>query len=380
MKIETIRKNHKKSIIISVIAFIVIAVVLIVGQSFAKYSLVKNIKIAEGTINYKVPDFKIMAMYKNDGNGDTEIDSMPESGYTINESKTYCEVNGTKDTNARIYTDDSGQHIISNITKGSRCYLYFDKINYLVTVPGDEGNLPSSKDSFLGGNITREQIESIKILDKIEIPEGATSFDVSESQNKSIMAWYQDTNNNGLYEVYIGGKRGVKANPNSQFLFSSLSELTSIDLKNLDTYHVESMYGMFYNLSNLTTLDLSSFNTSKVINMGGMFSAAVSITSLDLSSFDTSNVEYMGSMFLGTDSLTSLNLSSFNTSNVTDMAFMFYRTSKLTSLDLSSFNTSKVNNMEAMFTFAQSLTNLNVSSFDTSKVEYMGSMFAYVTT
>ena len=130
MKIETIRKSHKKQIIISIVAFIVIAIVLIVGKSFAKYNLVKNIKMAEGTINYKVPDFKMMAMYKNDGNGDIEINTMPESGYTINESKSYCTLdNINKDTKAKLYTDENGQHIISGLSKSSKCYLYFDYLD-----------------------------------------------------------------------------------------------------------------------------------------------------------------------------------------------------------------------------------------------------------
>ena len=127
MEFEVLKKSHNKEIIIGISVFVVIAIVLIVKGAFAKYELVKSIKIAEGTISYKVPDFKIMAMYKNDGNGDIEIDTMPETGYIINESKTYCEVNGAKDINAGIYTDDVGQHIITNITKGSRCYLYFVK-------------------------------------------------------------------------------------------------------------------------------------------------------------------------------------------------------------------------------------------------------------
>jgi len=127
MEFEVLKKSHNKEIIIGISVFVVIAIALIVKGAFAKYELVKSIKIAEGTISYKVPDFKIMAMYKNDGNGDIEIDTMPETGYIINESKTYCEVNGAKDINAGIYTDDVGQHIITNITKGSRCYLYFVK-------------------------------------------------------------------------------------------------------------------------------------------------------------------------------------------------------------------------------------------------------------
>jgi len=126
---------EKKKIII-VIA-IIIGVTIVSKFTFAKYNLVKSIKIAEGTINYKLPDFKMMAMYKNDGNGDIEIDTMPESGYAINETKSYCELNGNKDSNARVYSDEELHHIISNITKGSKCYLYFDNYRKVNTSLGE---------------------------------------------------------------------------------------------------------------------------------------------------------------------------------------------------------------------------------------------------
>ncbi len=127
MQFEVIRKSHKKEILIGAVIFILITIVLIVRASFAKYQTTKNVTIAEGTINYKVSDFKIMAMYKNDGAEDIEITEMPESGYTINESKSYCELNGSKDNNAKLYTDENGNHVISKLSKGDRCYLYFDK-------------------------------------------------------------------------------------------------------------------------------------------------------------------------------------------------------------------------------------------------------------
>jgi len=138
MKIETIRKNHKKEIIISIVAFLIIAIVLIVGKSLAKYEIAKSIKIAEGTINYKIPDFKIMAMYKQKDNETctedncynemSETDRMPSSGYVINESKSYCTLdNINKDTSVRLYTNAGGEHIIKNMAKSEKCYLYFDK-------------------------------------------------------------------------------------------------------------------------------------------------------------------------------------------------------------------------------------------------------------
>ena len=127
MEFETLKKSHKKEILIGAVVFILITIVLIVRASFAKYQTTKNVTIAEGTVNYKVPDFKIMAMYKNDGAEDVEITTMPESGYTINESKSYCNLNGSKDSNAKLYTDENGNHVISKLTKGDRCYIYFDK-------------------------------------------------------------------------------------------------------------------------------------------------------------------------------------------------------------------------------------------------------------
>jgi len=127
MQFEVIKKSHKKEIIIGVIALVIIAIVFTVQLSYARYQTTKNVTIASGTINYKIPDFNIIAMYKNDGAGDIEISTMPTSGYTINESKSYCNLNGSKDNNARMYTDGNGQHVISMLSKGDRCYIYFDK-------------------------------------------------------------------------------------------------------------------------------------------------------------------------------------------------------------------------------------------------------------
>ncbi|MCM1053831.1 MAG: hypothetical protein NC483_07660, partial [Ruminococcus sp.] len=55
------------------------------------------------------------------------------SGYKINEENSYC-YKGTnknnKDSNAKLYTDELGNHSFSGISKSSKCILYLDKINY----------------------------------------------------------------------------------------------------------------------------------------------------------------------------------------------------------------------------------------------------------
>ena len=64
MEFETLKKSHKKEIIIGVIALVIIAIVFTVQLSYARYQTTKNVTIASGTINYKIPDFNIIAMYK----------------------------------------------------------------------------------------------------------------------------------------------------------------------------------------------------------------------------------------------------------------------------------------------------------------------------
>ena len=90
MKIEKLGKNHRKKVIGGLIVISVIGI-LVVNLTKAKYQNIEDIKLVEGNINYKPYDFKMMAMYKSeDGTNYTEIDAMPESGYTINEEKSYC--------------------------------------------------------------------------------------------------------------------------------------------------------------------------------------------------------------------------------------------------------------------------------------------------
>jgi len=163
MQFEVMKKSHKKEVIIGVIVLVIIAVVLIVELSFAKYKTVKNMTIASGTVNYKIPDFNIIAMYKNDGAGDIEITTMPASGYAINESKSYCNINNAKDTGVRLYTNSAGEHVISGLQKGSKCYVYFDNAasDAGETILGNV-TVKDSATSFTGVSTTNEGVFKAK--------------------------------------------------------------------------------------------------------------------------------------------------------------------------------------------------------------------------
>ena len=215
-----------------------------------------------------------------------------------------------------------------------------------------------------------DKISTVDVLDNKNVPSDAVaSWDVSEKQDKSVMAWIiDDSNNSGMYKLYIGGDGGVAAPTNSNGLFSgsyevykgSFSSAKTMNLAKLDTSKVTNMRMMFFGCSSLISLDVSNFDTSKVTNMFYMFYECYSLTSLDLSNFDTSKVTEMNYMFDSCRSLTSLDVSNFDTSNVTNMSSMFSSCSKLTSLKLCSFDTSKVTNMSYIFSGTSKLTKVYV--------------------
>ena len=223
----------------------------------------------------------------------------------------------------------------------------------------------------------KEKITSITTKKDNIVPATATeSWDVSETQDGSVMAYVEDDGTgNGTYKLTIGGQGGIIANESMIDYFAGFYEMTSIDLSALDTSGVTDMREMFAYCSRLTSLDVSKFDTSKVTNMRDMFVYCSSLTSLDVRNFDISKVTVMSSMFSDCSSLTSLDVRNFDTSNVTDMSAMFAVCSSLTSLDVSNFDTSQVTDMSFMFSTCSSLTSLDVSKFDTSNVTNMQQMF-----
>ena len=242
-------------------------------------------------------------------------------------------------------------------------------------ITNTESNI-SSTSKFLNTEVPRQNITTLKVVDNLDIPEGATVVDVSKNNDNTIKMWYNEADANGNYDITIGSNNTIYANPSSFELFSNLTNVTSIDLSNMDTSGMTNMFNMFSDNTSLTNITFGdNFNTANVTNMGGMFKNCTILKTIDLSSFDTSNATIFASMFMNCQGLQNLDLKSFNTSNVERMDAMFYNCSSLTSLDLSSFNTSNVERMDAMFYNCSSLTSLDLSNFNTSKITDMTYMF-----
>ena len=146
----------------------------------------------------------------------------------------------------------------------------------------DENGLPISRYYtnkryyFFGTDVMRKDIEELTFSSSDKVPEEAVqSFDLSEKQNKSVMAWYTDKDKNGLYEMTIGQDKGVVANSNSAYLCCDVGQVDGIE--NLYTTGVKDMSYMFFQYRadapfEKAELDLGdNFDTSAVENMDGMF-------------------------------------------------------------------------------------------------------------
>ena len=253
---------------------------------------------------------------------------IPKSGELLIGTGTFKSKSATHSYNLSIFYKDNGEP--QNEGQGKN-YTGYIKINNGNTVAYDA--LIDSTSSYssslpFNGPIPKSEVQSINFKDNTSVPDNAiTSWDASEKQNGSIMAYTLDEDNNGLYEVYVGQNGNVVLATNAKHVFTSFSNISTLDISNIDTSNVTNMNGMFQG-SQGTTLDLSGFDTSNVTTMVAMF-ALSRVKTIDLSSFDTSNVTNMERMFYFSKA-TTLDLSSFDTSNVTNMEKMFYNSKATT--------------------------------------------------
>ena len=128
MKIETLKKSHlKRNIIMGVIAVAIISAIIL-NFTKAKYRVTQSIPLVNGTINYTPADFNAVAIYVNGDSGYTKTDTIPD-GYVLNESESYCTINGEEDTSISLSYDTSTKSlsVTPMTTRGTKCYLYFDE-------------------------------------------------------------------------------------------------------------------------------------------------------------------------------------------------------------------------------------------------------------
>jgi len=231
---------------------------------------------------------------------------------------------------------------------------------------------------YLTGTVAKDKIETVKFeMGKEPTDVNIISeFDASEKQDGSIIGYYTDKDNNGLYELTFVSEEVIYANESAKSLFCNLNNVKEFKFYNFSTFKVKEFNYMFYACFLVTDLDISSFDTSYATYINGMFCECRNLQTIDLKNFDTSKVIDMRDMFGDCYSLSNINFGEFDTSSVTDMWHMFNGCTNLEKLNLSGFDTTNVTNMNCMFYQCTSLTELDLSFFDTKNVTGMEYMFS----
>jgi len=122
--------------------------------------------------------------------------------------------------------------------------------------------------NFLDDNVDLRDIEKIVIKNNKDVPKNAEKvWDVSEKHNNSIIAWITDIDNNGLYELYIGTKGKVKANPNSSYIFSACESIELLYLNKVKFNNHINVENMFNEFSSDSTIYVSDENAKDIINV-----------------------------------------------------------------------------------------------------------------
>ena len=129
MEFETLKKSHlKRNIIIGVVAVLIVSAIIL-NFTRAKFRTTESIPLVNGTINYNLADLNAVAIYINGDSGYTKSDTIPESGYVLNEEESYCTIDGNRDDNISLSydVDTKSLSVTPMTTQGTKCYLYFDE-------------------------------------------------------------------------------------------------------------------------------------------------------------------------------------------------------------------------------------------------------------
>lgn len=202
-------------------------------------------------------------------------------------------------------------------------------------------------------------------------PNGNTDVEKYIFDSMAARPW--DSQKASITSVEIG----MSIQPTSlAYWFSGFNSCTSMDLSNLDTSLVTSMYNTFDNCTSMTEIDVSSFDVSSVTNMERTFYRCNGATTINVSGWDVSSVTTMKEMFWSCTVLANLDLSSFNVKNVTTMYNMFYNCKAITVLDFSNFDTQNLTDTYGMLYSAKGLTTIYASDkFVTSQITNSTNMF-----
>ena len=354
-----------------------------VGSEYEPFNSVIN--VAMGT-----PFADVVEIGYVDMDGDGSFEGLPGSGFAKIEDEgaiVYCpvdfnswEANGysvrvpvSSVANAKeiVFTGgvaDSNEAKYREILKGMVMTI---RVLTSEAQPMLMNGIESSPDAmWLRTDLTKDSIGSIT-FENHAIPSGIGSVDVSYNEDGSVIAWWDDADGDGLYDVHIGGN-GAVCSADCSYLFANLVNCKSIDFNGaFNPVYAESMKGMFKNCTSLksVTFDSNFAMTQECTDLSDMFLNCASLESANVDNLRTAMVTDMSGIFKGCSSLKDVSVSSWNTGAVTDYEEAFFGCSSLEHIGISGWSVGNAETMTSFFEGCSSLTGVDLSKWDVAKVE-----------
>lgn len=173
----------------------------------------------------------------------------------------------------------------------------------------------------------------------------------------------------GVLGTYEGEGGGTLVVPDGmRFAYSSVIP------ENLDMSNVRNCEYMFYNYRG-ATLNINNFQLTVITHAYGMFSNCSNLTQLDVSNLDISNVAALSNMFYYCSNLQNI-VNNFNTSSATNTQKMFMNCKKLQTINVTNWDVSNVKDLGQMFDTCQKLEDIDVSNWSLESAINISYMFS----
>ena len=188
----------------------------------------------------------------------------------------------------------------------------------------------------------------------------------------------------GLFEAGWGYSSKLKSVNMKNLNFSSLTDtsrmfcncsvLTTVTFSGTDWSHVMTTQEMFNNCALLAESPLKQVNFSSLTNAEGMFWAC-GITSFSFSGWNIGQLTTLKGFLRDCTALRSVEMTGINPASVTTYENMFQGCTNLVSVDISGFAPKSAASMESMFHGCSSLKTMDFSDVDLSGVNSFKNLF-----
>lgn len=302
-----------------------------------------NSTLPQEVLNLLPTDTEVYKLYSNNS---ITLKNPVKSSVTVGNNKytfTGYDKNNQFEITASMLMGDSSKYV--NVTGTWKVEATIPVIQGATLIPGPEFNdvLSVGQDSFYHMEFR-----------KVNSMSGISGIDVSEKQDKSIIAYMPNSTT-----YYIVSTKKILANRDASYMFNTTYKtLQTLDLTNFDIGQSENIESMFDGQETLTEIkNIENMHTYHVKNMDSAFYYCSALRSLDLSKWNTANVTSMRGTF-GACGASTINVANWNTSKCTNMRSTFMNMENLRVLDLSGWDTSKATDIASFISRSTNLTDV----------------------